>query len=346
MSLKEFENLHTNSVDYHVLGLNCLSLRDDELNSLEIRAYKSPLVIEYTSSQRLHLKAKLFDTDGNKIKNATLIQSDFSKQPQFKYCVIADIPEKNKTFLLVLYGVNKDPKSIYPELSKYLVCLDQDEIINEDIPQYNLSFDYHIKLKSHFSQLIKFETNPLFMEFIVPNYTQAQFKVTKKDDTPIENAVFAQKVPENSSMQVYVALPKINEAYFLKLYAKPAKDAVNKNFNYVSQFQLVRTHSDENDNVKYCTIFATDFKFFIFSPTKLFLNSNQSFDFKYWVKDATKVALEFEKKWFNLEKTEDQSEPNIWILKKSFSSKGKVTLYAQFDDKKGYCGVCSYEVVA
>lgn len=260
-NLNEFERSHANNLDYHVLGLKCL-MSSDQMPYSEIHTFKNPFVLEYISSQRLYLKSKLFDPDGIKLKNMTLIQSDFSsKQQEFKYCVIADLPEKDTMYQLVLYGVNKEPGPgiTYPELTKYSVVLAGDEI-NEEIPQYNLSFDYHIKLKSHYSQLIKFDTNPVIMEFVVPNTTQALFKVTQRDETPVENAVIAQKTLESSSMLVNVALPKLNETYFLKLYAKRAKDTASKNFNYVSQIQLVRTHSDENDELKFCTIFITDLK--------------------------------------------------------------------------------------
>lgn len=348
-SLNEFEKLHANTVDYHVCGLKCTSYEKTELNYSEIRTPRNPLVIEYTSTQRVHLKARLFDPEtNNKIKNATIIQSDFSKPQNVKYCTIAELPQKNKDYLLVLYGCTstKEPVSdaSFPELTKYLVQLIGDEI-NENIPQYNLSFDYHIKLRSHFSQLIKFETNPLIMEFIVPNLTQAQFKVTKRDETPVENAVLAQKLPEHSTMLVNVSLPKPNETYFLKLYAKHAKDPSSKSFNYVSQFQLVRFQTDQNDKQKYCTLFATDFKYFIYSPTDFYLSANKPYDFKCMVKDAVKVALQDnEKKWHQLEM--NQEEPNVWLLKKTFASKGKLTLFAQFEDKKSYSGMCSYEIVA
>lgn len=94
VSLEEFERSHANTLDYHLLGLKCMSMGRDEVVNSEIRTHKNPLVIEYTSAQRLHLKAKLFDSsDDAKITNACLVQSDFYAK-DYKYCVIVELPEK------------------------------------------------------------------------------------------------------------------------------------------------------------------------------------------------------------------------------------------------------------
>jgi hypothetical protein len=145
------------------------------------RTNKNPLVIEYTSLKKIYFTAKLLDVSIREIKDRALVQSEFalSKHQKSRYCLIVDIPMKNKRYKIQLFAKNahssEDEKKTYPLITEFLVIRKGNE--QNIIPRYNLTFDYNLRLTSHFSRYIKLKTNPLVMEFEAPNNSQTLQKI-------------------------------------------------------------------------------------------------------------------------------------------------------------------------
>jgi hypothetical protein len=139
-----------------------------------------------------------------------------------------------------------------------------------------------------------------------------------------------------------VAVPRPKETFVLILFAKLRKE--EKKYHEISKFHLIRTNSDQNDTVKFCQSYGTSAEFNINSPVEFDLKQNQVYEFNYFIRDALKVALvDSKSEWVHFERPHDAN--NLWVLSRSFSTLGKLTLYAQFDGKSSYDGICFYQIV-
>ena len=346
-TLEDFKQTIKNELEFHVLELRCLTTDQSML-----KAKKNPLVIEYTSPFKLKFTSKLDNDDHSKsnieTKNMTIVQrSDFlEKENCYRYSLIADIPEIGKNYLLSLYGLKQqeslDTNISYPNLTKHLVTRTSDEI-NNDIPKYNISYEFGLKLNSHHSEYIRFDKNPLVIELSCPKTTKALAEARDIiSEKKIEYAVLVQRDFKTSNLIVNVALP--NQTALLYLFAKnSSSDDEKEELKQVAKLKLTRGKITNNDAIRYCQTYAiAQETTFIFSPIEFDLKANVSYDFKYHVIGALKVMLkDGEGKYYQLEKKEE----NLWtLLGKSISVKGKLNLFAQFDADSSYKGICYYEV--
>jgi hypothetical protein len=172
------------------------------------------------------------ESSGEKIENMTLIQSQIEEN-YGKHCLIVHIPEKEKNYLIRVFGIQKDPSniiSVYDEVTSFLVRREGDE--ENTIPAYNLSYMLDIKLKSHQSQFIRFGENPLVLEFDLPERTNALFKLTRKDGSQVDDKI--EETRTGTCLIVNVNLPFENEIYTLSLFAG------NGLLQNITQFHLLR----------------------------------------------------------------------------------------------------------
>ena len=146
------------------------------------RSNKNPLVIEYTAPQNIFFSTTLIEeTTSREITDGIVIQSEYtmSQDQKSRYCLIADIPVKGRKYKIELFAKNKrtseDDNKFYPMITEFIVIREGDE--ENIIPRYNLTFDYDLRLTSHFSSYIKFKSNPLVMEFEAPNNSQTAQKI-------------------------------------------------------------------------------------------------------------------------------------------------------------------------
>ena len=322
-----------------------------------IKFKTNPLVMEFEApnksqtAQKIFFSTKLVEERTNReIKNAAVVQCEYSmfKNQNSRYCLIADIPEKRKKYILKLFAKNKhsseDNDSTYPFLTEFLVIREGDE--ESYIPQYNLSFAHDIKLKSHYCQFIKFKTNPLVMEFEVPKHIKTLFSVKTLDDIKIEDTVISQINPENFKTIVQVAVPRKGEKFLLKIFAKHVRDQGNMfgSEDFVSQILLIRTQSNQNDSLTFSRLYNRGENCYIYSPIEYYLSSyNFIYEFKYYIKDALDVALvDSSQKWIDLDRL--NQDPNVWVLNTALTTRGKLTLFAKFDQNRSFDGICYYEV--
>lgn len=340
-TLEEFQDGPFNKLEYHIFGLKSL---DNDIKSV-INTSKNPLIIEYTSPEKLSFVSDLVDQKtGYEEANTTIVQTDSAvdeELEEYKYCLIADIPKKGKTYLLRLYGVacddnESEEENKYNLLAQYLVTRDGNKFGN--LPKYNISLDHEIKLNSHNSQFIRFATNPLVIEFEIPSSLGVVFSLTDRDETKERN-ILEQRNPDNREIvTVFAALPKQNETYLLHIFIN-----ANGKLKYVNKFHLVRVQSNENDRIQFCEIYKTQFENFIYSPIEYYLKSDKSYELKYFIKDALDVALvDADDEWYILERSD--LDPNIWSLDRSFNAVGKLTVFAKFNETDSYTGICYYKV--
>jgi hypothetical protein len=208
-----------------------------------------------------------------------------SKDQKSKYCLIVNVPKKGRKYTVKLFAKTKhdseDENKSYQMFTEFIVIREGDE--ESIIPQYNLSFAHDIKLKSHYCQFIKFNTNPLVMEFEVPKHIKTSFDLVAMNDRKIKDAVLSQINPENSKTIVQVAIPRKGEKFILKMFAKDVPDQEKKH-GFVSQIFLIRTESNKNDALKFCKVCPHGQECFIYSPIEYNLNTNSpNYEFRYYI---------------------------------------------------------------
>ena len=318
-----------------------------------IKFKANPLVIEFEApynSEKIYFSAKLLDLRaGLEFTSAAVVQSEYamSQDQKSKYCLIATVPRKGRKYTVKLFAKTKhdfgNENKSYPMFTEFIVIREGDE--ESIIPQYNLSFPHDIKLKSHYCQFIKFNTNPLVMEFEVPKHIKTLFEVKTMNDRKIEDAVLSQINPHNSKTIVQVAVPRKVEKFILKMFAKDVPDQ-EKKLGFVSQIFLIRTESNKNDALKFCKVCQHGQECFIYSPIEYNLNLNSpNYEFRYYIKNALDVAIvDSSQKWIHLDRL--NQEPYVWGLNTALTltTKGKLTLFAKFDQNRSFDEICYYEV--
>lgn len=140
-----------------------------------------------------------------------------------------------------------------------------------------------------------------------------------------------------------MAIPKQNETFYLIISAK-LKEQEDREYKLISKFILIRTESNQNDGMKFCSTYGINAEYSIFAPIELNLKQHQIYEFEYFIKDALKVAfIDDNNGWFYLERSSDRE--NIWTLKRAFETLGKITLYAKLEEKLDFGGICFYMIV-
>lgn len=322
-------------------GLICLNQK-----SSEIRTKQNPLIIEYHSYQRIAFLINLKDENENEIKYAGFVQCDYSSSP-FKYCLITLLPKKLTKYSLMLYGkTTNDSSDSYSFVTKYSVIRKNDEI-NYNLPKYNIEYTYGIKLKSHYSNLVYADENPLEMEFKVPKTTLVSFYLKRINaDSNLENSLIIYRNQNNTEkLIVKVAIPDQKETFILNLFAKNLNEDDNKANEFVTQFLIIKK-SHLNNELKFLSFNYNELQLnvYVYHPCEFYLKANKFYEFKYFIKKAIKVAfVDSSKSWFYLDKSD--SEMDIWVLEEAFSTRGLLNLFANFDESKNFEWICRYELV-
>lgn len=344
ITLTEFENLQMNELEFHFLGLKCKTF-----DTCKINPPTNPFLIEYESKQDVVFTTRLIEERGKELKNMVVAQSDFeSSSKKYRHCFIVQIPEKKKKYKLEIYGklktASEASSAVYPLLTSYAIVREKDEELTQ-LPKYNLTFDQGVKLLSHQSKLIRFEANPLVLRFLVPNTAQTQFELNDEKGNRLENSILQHCDPANlDNTLVNVSLPIQNRTFFLNMFAKSIKDESN-NLKLTGTFHLTRTRSDSSDSIKFAHVFNNGIsKLHIYSPLNSSLKANVTYDFKYFVKDALKVALvDSKKNWLHLDK-QTESKLTVWKLTKSIAITGELLVFAQYDANSSYLTICKYSI--
>lgn len=348
-----FETSANIKLEYHKLGLECASNRMRALTRVDCN---NPLVIEYKSSQNLKFSHDLIDNEsGEEIKNALLIQTQHPNESEqfFKYCLVGEIPQIGKDYLVRLFALSKDTnltKGRFELITEFHVIRQQNDLINENqhVPNYQLSFEHEIRLKSHQTQRIVFDSNPLEMVFRVRD--DIKFDLELKDaqtNDSIPNSVLVHKDPISSDMIVNVAVPRENQRFVLNIFAsEDSKTSILRSIE--AEFHLIRSKRSKNDDLKFCGMYAMGRRCFISSPREYHLHRGRCYMFKYCVKDAVDVALVFDgnEKWIGLEKRENESNGMVnWCKNVMIERNARVQVFAKFSQNDEYNGICFYDVI-
>lgn len=317
-----------------------------------IKAQTRPFLMEFISPHEIVLTTKLTEKKEKRVlENLILAQNDYvSDAKVFRYCLIIDLPEANKKYKLELFGKSKEGNetgSTLPILSEFELFREGNKGLNlKDIPKYDLVFEYGIKLISHHCKLIEFNTNPLNMVFKIPNKTLIMFKLSDSNDKELENSILQHTDPSDDTNIVFsVVVPLQNKVYFLKLFDTKNESSTNNShmFKEIATFHVTRTRSDSNDNLQLVHVLASNSKFFIYNPLDYNLNVDELYEFKYYIKDALKVALVSagdDKNWYFFEKQADAID--VWTLKKAIPDLGEVSLFVQYNSDNSFTGICKY----
>lgn len=324
-----------------------LKYKDQNLNRTLIKSTKTSVFIEYLSNLKLVLISNLIEQSNNhELKDTTFTQRDFTLADvqAFKYCVMTFLPKKRTNYIWQIFGKYDDPnEKLSFQVAEYQVIREGD-LIEVNMPQYNLTFNYGIALKSHHTQVISFDTNPLVLEFVVPETTKTLLQLVDNERKTIKNSILSQYNPLNNHFIVSVAVGKTNEPFYLILYANKSINS-EKEFKFVTEFRINRNSSNKNDKISFTQFYsvATDF-LYVYSPQEYELKSSKEYKFQYFIKDAKKVALiDADQNQYFLENT--SNEPNIWVLNQTFSTKGKLTLFAKLGQESQLTGLCYYNLL-
>lgn len=184
---------------------------------------------------------KLATLDGTQMNNTIFSQSDFDiSSNRFRNCFIVSIPEKGENYVLHLFGKPKDEsnRASFVPLTKYLVVRQTDNQLDFNlIPKYNISFEFGIKLLSHFSTVIKTSSIPIRLEFFIPESTTSLFALVDRDENKIESFEITED-PDVSKTFVSVSIPEPNTTYRLNIYAKNKAD-MELLYSFVSTLTLI-----------------------------------------------------------------------------------------------------------
>ena len=129
----------------------------------------------------------------------------------------------------------------------------------------------------------------------------------------------------------------------MKLFAKNSQN-INPIYDFITGFKL-KTTQEYNENTFVKLYYSENIQYYIFSPIVLNLKANTIHSFKYYVKNAIKVALCDEKSnYFYLE----QKEQFMWTTDITFDENllGEVRLYVKNEeDNSEFKALCSYFIV-
>lgn len=338
-----------------MFGLRCV---EGTIMNANIEISTNQLVIEYESDQNLCFTHELVDSEtGEEVKNALLIQTQFPDKTIensgfFKYCLIGDISYLYRKYLVRLFAKLRSSSNMDKEKCKLVTefsVMRNDSIQTpreKQIPAYNLWFDHSIQLISHKTQHISFSTNPLIIRFLVPNHVKFDLDLKDpKTNVSITNSVLVHKDPETNETVCNIALEEKNERFILNVYANDGLTSTT--LKSIAEFHLIRTDSDENDHLKFCAMYGIGRRCgFVYSPRENQLYRDETYLFKYFVRDALDVVLiDGQNKWISLRKEPQNDADHKWLSQVKLTVEGRLQVFARFHHNMDYVGICFYEVL-
>jgi hypothetical protein len=313
-------------------------------SSLSILSAHDILFIEFSSPKETLIISDLkMNTNGifdKLVDNSILIQRDAKT---FKYGLFVLIKEKFTLYKLTLYAkYASNPSQTYTYVASLMLNRIGDKLITE-FPKYFLEYDYCLKLLSHFSQFIISNENPIRLEFSAPETTLISTELKDSNGNELLNNVLIQRSPDKHNYELKIILTDKNCLYDLKLFAKNSQN-INPIYDFITGFKL-KTTQEYNENTFVKLYYSENIQYYIFSPIVLNLKANTIHSFKYYVKNAIKVALCDEKSnYFYLE----QKEQFMWTTDITFDENllGEVRLYVKNEeDNSEFKALCSYFIV-
>ncbi|CAF0707244.1 unnamed protein product [Brachionus calyciflorus] len=303
----------------------------------------NPLFIELQSHLDFDFSFNLKEeSTDKKIENSVILQKDTSLN-LIKYGVIVFLEKQNKNYSLEIFGKKFDSEEkTFPYLTQLILKRNSDRINNEISTFDNISFlDGQVKLLSHKSMFITYDSSPLILEFSVPFDADMMAKLKYLNGEEIKNSTLVQKNPQNSNILVYVVCPLAKQRFILTLLSKNLKDNMFYGF---ADFQIFcKSDRKENLESKFVTKYSSEYPFFIHSPTNRILKLNEKYKFKFYIEKAIVVMLwDQNKKQIYIDKSED--EENIYEIEYAPEILGELKVYVKYNYGSNLSGLCLYEV--
>lgn len=285
-SLEEFKQMANFPMLYHLNLLHCTNL-----NEQSIETYENIVFVEFISPRLLSLSAKLFliDDEGRRqIKNATMIQCDFSADDDVnKYGIVVFLPLQDQSTSDLMYSLTLGLSNSSINLAEFFIThkvagsksfVEQLEEI--ELPEYNLNMKPvesdlpDIEVVSHKSSLIIFDSSD-YVTLELKSSTRLKAVLVEIDvDTGVETRLedrftFVQEFL-NDRQLVYASVATSYKRYKLKLFAKVKKQSLD--YVSIGDFCLIRkdTSSETQVLAKVIKTFILDFFPFYVSTFMMF----------------------------------------------------------------------------
>ena len=213
------------------------------------------------------------------------------------------------------------------------------------LPRITVNFHmYEFESLTHNKAEIHTNTSRFKLEFKCPTTTVLTANLKDTSGNKAEDAVFLGRNPLTSNYEIVVAIPEAHKQYVLNLYAKLANTLTNY-YDEIGKY-LIQTSCDTLFEPEYFVqrLYQTKVDAFLYSPIDLNLKLYNVYTFRIYVKDALKVALvDSESSWFYFAKCSFNKD--IWHMSYTCEVFGRLNLFAKMDEKGGFCGIYSYNVV-
>jgi hypothetical protein len=344
-SLEEFEQMPLLQLGFQLNGLRIDSPHTATRCSL-ISTIENPLIIEIASSNKqTHLMACLKDVSD---KYSTLVERD---SVSLKYRVICFLPEPQQHYELQLFAKNaQQTNEEFDCVAQYLVKCEKNEIlINEMISKYSLEFEFGLKCLTHFTRVIQTKANLVEVDFLAHKRLSLLGKLKDNSGKIYENSILIQETlygcDGEKIFKVKIALPSNTNHFYSFLFYACDNQSPNQKYEWAGEFVLRTSYNDvDSKEKKLVKTYINNLDTYIHSPIDYSLNADQTYEFRYYIKNALEVALvDANDKWHYLEL--ENSSIFLWSKKISFDTLGDLCLYAKFDEDAEFDGICSYEIV-
>lgn len=346
-TLDEFENYPIHEIEFYLCGLGrCVSH-----STCRVETNSSVFTIEFESDRDVFMLGELTINDEEILQNCLLVQAHFDPDSQVgRQTLIVHIPEHISQCKLNVYGKERQKAGDECDLlTRFLiVCQHTESFDYERIPKCQVRLENDVRLLSHQTRLINFEHNPVVLTFSLPDSCRLMFKLVEiGDKLAVENGIFNHFEPESTTnLSVNISLPQTNTTYVLKFFARNESKGEKKH-KWIGDLHLMRTGSNENDNLKYVDRadgLLNNRQFVIEKPVQLKLNANEVYEFRYCIEEAIKVALVDATNQISFLENVDAKNCSWWQIRKSFTECGRLSLVARFKGEHEFLWICSYEI--
>jgi hypothetical protein len=310
-------------------------------NSLVIKEKQNPLLIEFEVPEKVLIIAEMYDERNKKLSDCLMIQRDAKTNKHGLYVLLQSLNQ----YKLKLFGKFKNENGLnYKNFGEFRIFSETAKFENFLCPKYEIFYEeFELKCLSHNSQLISSKESILTLEFSHPDSTKILAELKDMNKTLLENRTFIQS-NKNGNCELKVSLANNQNLFFLNIFAKHSSNQNNTYTSLAEFWVLCHELTSNKPPIQFpIRYFAANINYKIYYPLELNLKANKTYEFRVYIERVFDVAFVDEKgTWTHF--LLDLDEKDIWILKKSFQTPGKLNLFVQLPENPNYNALFFYQV--